>query len=256
MLEDNATVVWRSVWRWLLVWGVLIGLGVAPTVPALIAWVGGAFTTTLEVVLALALAAATGVALALGWLLQRYRKRMTETAAALMKGLGPNEWLPKVGDLASVQLSDEDLEAALETAIKIARTELGHDAEVWLQWIDLLPHVEPNFYATGKTAHKTIRIASTAPSVDQTAVFRRERGYQPPGKNATPWRGDHTWRELIRQSWLRERPFIGAVSLWPHSVDDADGGGWRIRYIRTGGEIVEPNRAYHLKDGELVDETK
>jgi hypothetical protein len=168
--------------------------------------------------------------------------------------VGDSQWLYRPGDLSSLRLTNEDLDSALQTAIREASRALAPDAKVWFSSLFLLGAGRPSlhFQAISEAAAKAASIVVIEGGSGFVASVSRDlRLHRPEHPAEAPWRDDASWRLLVERSWARMRPFEGTVSLW--GAYTASGTVfWIIIYDRVSAGVKEPSVGFELADGVLV----
>jgi hypothetical protein len=242
------------------VWASLVALGLAPTAVAVIAAVTGS-ATWLWIALAASLAANAALILRI----VRMRRRAEEFKAAIRSAVveypgelrqTSTQWVPTPLDLLSLSIGLSDLEKTWSEAESKANHDVGPDVKLGLSKVSLgsVPTVEVDGWSDDAGVRFTVGCRFdggcwlSAWKDKELPPWMGRVGDQP------LWRTDDTWRELVRRSWLRERPFRGEVHLVPDWPATGEGpASWRIDYIRMEEKVNHPRRSYRLIDGELVD---
>lgn len=172
-----------------------------------------------------------------------------------------NAWLPDPNDLTQLALTKEDLEAAWAAAVKEVHARLAPDANLHFRYLGLLPMTYVAFH-TGSAAAARIATILVYPDLS-TSLFAVERVTDPlrigRGPFEPEWRRDETWAELIRLSWIRERPFTGSVRVeWiGHGYQSwMPLSEWKVVYERIAADgTKEQTTTYGLVEGrELIEE--
>jgi hypothetical protein len=245
-------------------WSVLVGLGVLPTAAAVAAVIAGYLTADPVPFLALALciSIAGNVLLAIAALSVHRRhtaaRRVVDHLERVRRRYDaqlPDRWLPGPGDLARLQFGQVEIEEAYTRALDKAREQISVDVELGLGHIGLLPVVIAFFNGQ---SHNADRHFVAAVDSDEVGLQGITRGLGQIEEPRTPWRTDDGWIQLIRESWAREQPFRGSVSLSAAHPYDFDSeaeqirGGWIITYNPQDGGVEAPARKYALFNGAVT----
>jgi len=155
-----------------------------------------------------------------------------------------NPWLATRGDLTTLSISDEDLDACLAAARRSATGRDDSGSEAALESLTL---VLPGWRWRAPDV-PTVRFRVREPGGDGwhiTAFDRppRQAASQEIGHGldqgdgattASPWRLDASWRQLAALSWMRMQPFAGSVVLEPLPPVRGRQRYWEIRYRSAG----------------------
>lgn len=163
----------------------------------------------------------------------------------------PRAWLPDPSDLASITMTNADLDDAHRRALTHAIERMAPDARLVFSYLEFdsalrLGYHEPSpfvrFWAESDAAEKVADVQAHETFVLGEA---HRRGTDRVGSQPTaPWRDDPSWRALVIQGGYRSRPFRGAARL------DFRSGEWRLEVQDNRDGLLH---AYVLKAGELTD---
>ena len=224
---------------------------------------GGLLSTPLEVVLAALLSASVIFNVVL---VATRRRRVSrshmpatlEEAVASMEALDAqveaaqavtqrdDHWMETPGDLATLTLTNAELERLWERATAWATTEVARDAFLWFGFISLVDRTTVFFNGVSNLAQRRFTLAFSSPEPEGMTVLSNVRTEHltamVPEDREPPWRKDDRWRQLVSDSWVRVRPFSGHAMLTYE-------GGWSVCYNRRGSdEMTFPEECFHLGD--------
>jgi hypothetical protein len=160
-------------------------------------------------------------------------------------------WLPDQDGY--VPLTTSTLEAAYEESLAAAQT-IGADAQLALVNMSL-DEARIHLYGFSQTEGKAMDVwwtPGTPPVVHE--LRRADTSLYPMTESASfPWHEDQTWDELLKQSWRREQPFAGTVTL---SIVGYDKGTqprshWEARYVKDDHGVRARPVYYRFDGGEL-----
>ncbi len=239
-------------------WGSLVALGLAPTAVAVLAAASG---SGLWLWVALGVSVLANVALL--WRFIQYRQRVARAWASLTTRIvdrpgwigEPSVWLPDPTDLGSLQVSLADLEKAWSEAEAKVKADVAPDVSLGLEAFTLGSNPAIEVRGWSNAAKVALAAGCRLGSYCWISARRQDApsSWMGPVGEAPLWRADDTWRELVRLSWLRERPFRGQVFLRPDYGRRTDAGvpTWSVDYHPVD-EFYHPKRSYRLVDGQLV----
>ncbi len=231
------------------VYGTLAGLGLLPLPAALVALLVGALTN--NVILALGIALATSltanVILATAFWRSPWRRRRSTVRTPRPKAFATED------DLGSLILTSTDLEEWWANAMTAARIKVGPDARGFVESIHISQSTFMVIYGESVAAGKGFNLHVAGPHPDHVSwlsVHRKEKVWQRTLSEPL-WRSDDSWRELVRQSWIRERPLNSGSALYPR--ESSHGRYWELHYAQylTDDERLIPGRMYRLREGQL-----
>jgi len=176
----------------------------------------------------------------------------------------PSAWLSDPSDLTSFTMTVADFESLYDAATRTAIAELGADARVRLDHVVLLsnhmgtlqniPRVA--FWATSAIALRRTLIEYHG-NIDRTihttvpwAPVTKASG----GRTGTskPWHTDPDFKELVVQSWRRQRGFHGFVQL-DALIEPLEGttSRWVITYISLAPHDAGVMHNFTLESGQI-----
>lgn len=174
----------------------------------------------------------------------------------------PSPWLPDPLDLATFEISDDQLEECLDRTQATAQSVLAPDAQV--EFIRLLlvpPSPILEFVAWSKIADRsatlTVDHISVSCGVPWSGGFSRKDATS--GETdwsyraaAPPWRADSDWRKLLVWAWYRVKPDVESLELspvLPPGVENQTG--WSRWHVTAFNAARTASRFFGLRNGEL-----
>ena len=157
-----------------------------------------------------------------------------------------SRFLAVPGDLATLTLTNAELDAFLGRADTLAATQMAPDASLAFRFLDLLPRPDLTFGGFSAMAGRRFQLDVNEDG-SRLYSIRRKQGtpVELIGEPKAPWQVDATWRELVEASWLRVRPFDGWVTLYYSR-------GWEIHY-NPSDDDPDRERRFGMQNGKLVE---
>lgn len=134
-----------------------------------------------------------------------------------------NRWIKEPGKLSTISLTNADLETAYNGSVALAGERLGSDVEVRFSSLSLTSIHGPSdtevpqvlFDSFGSTAGRAgLIIVSGTDGVARYNSVSRTDHHRWLSDDATPWRSDPSWLQLINASSLRAGPLSRVVTLY------------------------------------------
>lgn len=255
--QQRARALFRRLYAFLTLWGVLVGIGLAPTVAALVAFVYAQATGNLAGGLAIALTGSVVANLILVWVAVRsirYSRDLEHDMKLVPEMLAerlaqhPDPWLPDAE--GTLVLDNGLLESLYSKSLALARSVTARDAELGIGWISLTDAMI-DFNGFSQLAERRLRIWAWPGQPPQVITNERRSTMMYPIR-PLEWRHDASWHDLIIQSWAIEHPIDGSVTLCPREPDSTNPGRWRIEYRKSHDGVISQPTEYVLREGRAV----